>query len=80
MEMVADFLPDLELNYFDLKDQAERVNSERDQRMLGSINELILYSFQDIKLEGITSYSPWNRMFECGLTFEIILKVGLRKC
>jgi hypothetical protein len=76
IEMVADFLPGLGLNYFDLKDQAEKVNQERDERMLSRFNEMIIYSFQDLKPERIKSFAPWNRMFECGLCFEITPKEG----
>ncbi|WHY77823.1 DUF4127 family protein [Neobacillus sp. WH10] len=71
MEMVADFLPKLDLSYFDLKNQAEFVNRERDTRMLKRFNESILHSFKEIQLLKIESFAPWNRMFECGLSLQI---------
>ncbi|MCL6573812.1 MAG: DUF4127 family protein, partial [Bacillus sp. (in: Bacteria)] len=76
MDLVADFLPAYCLTYFDLKESVERVNQERDTRLLKRYNEMILYSFKDIELEEIKSFAPWNRMFECGLSLQLSLKEG----
>jgi len=70
MEMVEDFLPQFGLNYFDLKEQAEVVNLERNKRLLTCYKELIWKSFQGIKIEEVQTYAPWNRMFECGIQLK----------
>lgn len=77
MEMVADILPKLGLTYFDLKEAAEQVNQERDQRLRSRFNEMIKNSFQEIEIERISSFAPWNRMFEIGLSLKTKRKVDL---
>ncbi|MUV36983.1 hypothetical protein JNUCC1_00789 [Lentibacillus sp. JNUCC-1] len=71
MEMTADFLPSYDLSYFDLKDQADLVCRERDQRLLQRLNSEILYSFENLKIEELKTWAPWNRMFECGLKLVV---------
>ncbi|KZE64165.1 hypothetical protein AWM68_13750 [Fictibacillus phosphorivorans] len=71
MKMNEDFLPQYGLNYFDLKDAADAVNEERDQRMLSRFNEVILNSFLAYEVENLKTFAPWNRMFECGLSFKL---------
>ncbi|MDM5315004.1 DUF4127 family protein [Fictibacillus sp. b24] len=71
MEMNTDYLPKYDLNYFDLKEAADIVNEERNQRMLSRFNEMILNSFQAYKVENLETFAPWNRMFECGLSFKL---------
>ncbi|MBT2661617.1 DUF4127 family protein [Bacillus sp. ISL-45] len=70
MEMTADFLPERGLTYFDLKDSSEEVNQERDRRLIQRYREEIRHSFKEVEIEEINSFAPWNRMFECGLTFK----------
>lgn len=70
MEMNADFLPKYDLNYFDLKDETVRVNEERNNRLLTKFNEQILHSFKKFKINNLKTFAPWNRMFECGLSFD----------
>ncbi|MEE6450807.1 DUF4127 family protein [Gottfriedia acidiceleris] len=70
MEMVADFLPKYNLSYFDISRLAHLVNQERDKRLLNRFNNLILFSFKNIKVENIATYAPWNRMFECGIVIN----------
>lgn len=69
MEMVSDFLPQHDLDYFNLKESAYHVNAERDRRMTDRFKKLILHSFKDKELAKVTTFAPWNRMFECGLSF-----------
>ncbi|OLS35906.1 DUF4127 family protein [Bacillus sp. MRMR6] len=76
MELVDDFLPKLDLTYFDLKDKADLLNQERDQRLITRFHELILHSFKDCELVRVGSFAPWNRMFECGLSLQINRKEG----
>ncbi|ANC78684.1 hypothetical protein ABE65_018525 [Fictibacillus phosphorivorans] len=77
MEMNTDYLPKYDLNYFDLKEAAGSVNEERNERMFNRFNEMILHSFQAFKVEDLKTFAPWNRMFECGLSFN--LKDATRK-
>lgn len=70
MEMTSDFLPNYNLTYFDLKELEEIVNKERNNRLLNRYHEVINNSFKDKKLKHIQTFSPWNRMFECGLNLE----------
>ncbi|MCM3601710.1 DUF4127 family protein [Robertmurraya korlensis] len=69
MQMTADFLPDKGLTYFDLKEAADEVIKERNKRMLNRYKETILHTFKDIELKEVQTFAPWNRMFECGLSF-----------
>ncbi|TDL83215.1 DUF4127 family protein [Peribacillus frigoritolerans] len=70
MDMVADYLPTHNLTYFDLKNKASLVNRERDKRLYTRYKEMILYSFKEMELKEINTHSPWNRMFECGMTLR----------
>lgn len=67
MEMVDEFLPKYNLNYFDLKDKADIVNRERDNRLFQRFNNIIKHSFTDIKIKELKTFAPWNRMFEVGI-------------
>lgn len=76
MEMVHDFLPEHGLSYFDLQDKADAVNRERDSRMYKRYRELLVNSFPNMELVELTSFAPWNRMFECGLSMQVNRKEG----
>ncbi|UOY93090.1 DUF4127 family protein [Ectobacillus sp. JY-23] len=78
MEMVADFLPSRGLTYFDLKNEAQTVNEERNRRMLKSYEALIRNSFKNRKLK-LQTFAPWNRMFECGILL-VVTKGGESVC
>ncbi|KON88713.1 hypothetical protein AF332_19165 [Sporosarcina globispora] len=71
MEMVADFLPKYDLNYFDLKDKEDLVNLERNKRLIRRYKEVVRHSFKEVELQKIDSFAPWNRMFECGLEMKL---------
>ncbi|MDZ5710686.1 DUF4127 family protein [Jeotgalibacillus haloalkalitolerans] len=71
MEMTADYLPENGLTYFELKDLAELVNAERDQRLTKRFHSMLHNSFKDVELIELKSFSPWNRMFECGLSINV---------
>ncbi|WP_042222003.1 DUF4127 family protein [Oceanobacillus manasiensis] len=70
MKMVDDLLMKHKLSYFDLKNQAERVNTERTRLLQGRFNEEIKNSFRNIRIKNISTNAPWNRMFECGIELE----------
>jgi len=69
MQMTADFLPEKGLTYFDLKQEEDEVNKERNKRMIYRYKETILHTFKDMELQEIQTFAPWNRMFECGLSY-----------
>lgn len=71
MQMVSDYLPKHDLNYFDLKRKADIVNQERDKRLQNSFNKEFVHSFQHVKIEQLKTYAPWNRMFECGIDLKV---------
>lgn len=71
MDMVNDYLPLYDLDYFNLKDKASIVNGARNARLLDSFNKLTTNSFNNIVSLQINSNAPWNRMFECGLSLHI---------
>ncbi|WP_164667741.1 DUF4127 family protein [Virgibacillus doumboii] len=75
MEMDKDFLPEHNLNYFDLKDKAALVNLERDKRLSDRFNQGIKNSFKHSKIEELRTYAPWNRMFECGIQLSVKFNV-----
>ncbi|PJN90287.1 hypothetical protein CVN76_11105 [Bacillus sp. mrc49] len=51
MDMVADFLPNYNLTYFNLNNEAGVVSRERGDRLIRRYHEMILHSFKGIKLE-----------------------------
>ncbi|MEO2507979.1 DUF4127 family protein [Clostridium paraputrificum] len=64
-------LPKLGVNYFSLGEKTELVKELIDTRLYEEYTNLIDNSFKDIKIEMIDSFSPWNRMFECGINLVI---------
>lgn len=67
MDLTENFLPKYHLNYFDLKDKAEMVNNERNEKLSQRFKEEISNNFREIEIERLTTSAPWNRMFEIGL-------------
>lgn len=71
MEIVDDFLPKYKLSYFDLKENAELVNLERNKRLIECYKNFIQKCFASVKVREVHTYAPWNRMFECGIKIEL---------
>ncbi|PET69643.1 hypothetical protein COC52_07430 [Priestia megaterium] len=69
-KLVDDFLPKYKLNYFDLKNREETINRIRDDMLYKSYHDTIIHSFGDMNLGKVSTYAPWNRMFECGMKLE----------
>ncbi|MCK1993147.1 DUF4127 family protein [Peribacillus muralis] len=76
MDMVTNFLPNHNLTYFNLNNEAGVVNRERDVRLMRRYHDMILHSFNGMKLETISTFAPWNRMFECGMNLQIDRRGG----
>ena len=74
MEMTENFIPNYGLNYFDLKDQANLVNEERNKELYQRFKEEIRNSFTQMEIEKVSTFAPWNRMFEIGLELETSTK------
>ncbi|AZB41693.1 DUF4127 family protein [Bacillus sp. FJAT-42376] len=70
MEMTAAFSEESGLTYFDLKEEAERICLDRNERLRERFNALILSSFENMELVEIKTFAPWNRMFECGIELK----------
>lgn len=70
-ELVEEHLPQYKLNYFDLKDKAEIVNKLRDNLLQKSFNDKLDNSFKGMSFSDFSTYSPWNRLFECGINLKV---------
>lgn len=71
MKLVNDFLPNYDLTYFDLKDKADVVNRKRDELLLSHFKSTLTNSFQNVHIEKLRTYAPWNRMFEIGMELVV---------
>ncbi|MTH53920.1 DUF4127 family protein [Bacillus mangrovi] len=70
-EMTMGFSNESNLTYFDLKKDAERISIKRDLLLEERFTGFIRSSFNDVKIEQIKTYAPWNRMFECGIQVKL---------
>ncbi|MEH7411866.1 hypothetical protein, partial [Priestia megaterium] len=48
----------------------ETINRIRDDMLYKSYHDTIIHSFGDMNLGKVSTYAPWNRMFECGMKLE----------
>lgn len=71
MAMVKHYLPGLGASYYDFNDQTENVNREMVQRMEQAWQQTLGQSFQTWEISALNVHSPWQRMFEIGLQFEL---------
>ncbi len=71
MAMVKDYLPRLGASYYDFNGQTEAVNREMAHRMEQAWQQTLRQSFQTWEISNLSVESPWQRMFEIGLRFEL---------
>ncbi|WP_239256791.1 DUF4127 family protein [Listeria ilorinensis] len=68
MDLTKHFLPNLNLNYFDLKDQADQVTDKIIAELARYHQEFLGQTFATP--ESVTVSMPWNRMFEIHCTIN----------
>jgi hypothetical protein len=71
MEMVQTYLPEIGASYYNFNGQTPLINQEMARRMRAAWAEVMRQSFREWDLEQLEVWSPWQRMFEIGLTFKI---------
>lgn len=68
MDVTRSLLPELDLNYFDLKDKQEQVIARELELLEAPINKLRI--FENINCGDVKLSHPWNRMFEVDLQLD----------
>lgn len=68
MKITREQLPELELNYFDLKDKQKQVINQELELLKIPINKLRI--FENINCGDVKLSHPWNRMFEVDLQLD----------
>lgn len=70
MEVVHQYLPTIDASYYDFNGQEVSVLAEIERRIRLVWDQMVQQSFQDQDW-GLTTVSPWHRMFEIGVTLDI---------
>ncbi|GAB2319304.1 DUF4127 family protein [Alkalibacterium sp. s-m-22] len=76
MKMTETVLEDEGLNYFDLQDKAKGINHLVSEDILRVVKEDFPELTEEIEISHLASRSPWNRMFETELTFNLTIMAG----
>ncbi|OJF92122.1 DUF4127 family protein [Alkalibacterium sp. 20] len=78
MNLTKSVLKQEDLNYFDLKDKAEKINTLISQAILDYYNNHLTTLANEVAVKSLITRSPWNRMFETELEFDIHIREGER--
>lgn len=78
MKMTETVLKEEGLSYFDLQDKAKEINQLVSKKLLEIYKEEFPDLFEEVEISHLTSSSPWNRMFETELSFNLTNLAGER--
>ena len=73
-EMIESFLPQYGASYFVLNGFDEEINRETERRLGLFWNANIRNSFFNWEIEHLAVWRPWRRMFEIGITFDLLYR------
>ncbi|MGB0561187.1 MAG: DUF4127 family protein [Spirulinaceae cyanobacterium] len=71
-DVIRNYLPQINASYYDFQGQTDAIAQEIARRLLIVLQTNIKSSFQDVAVDRLAVQFPWQRMFEVGITFDLI--------
>ena len=71
MAMIDGFLPSVGASYYDFGTATDLIHQAMAEKLITEWNQHLLHSFQTWDIKDLTVTTPWARMFEIGLEFEL---------